>query len=181
MTKLSETRSNVTRSMAMPSAIILTGVLAGAVSAAWLTEVALAGRSALWLGYHHAITAAYTRALPPIGVLALLAAAWTLPGARHNIQVRRLLMIAVGCLLAGLLITVFVHFPLNAQIASWPSTTPPEIVEPLRERWVLAHGLRAVAVLAAFILLVATAFRENQLQPNSEAEDSASPPRARLA
>jgi len=49
------------------AAIIMTGVLAGAIVATWLTEASLGSSTELWIRYHQAITAAYTYALPPIG------------------------------------------------------------------------------------------------------------------
>ena len=68
-----------------PAAIVLTGLLAGAVLGTWLSEVSLRGSSELWIAYHQAITPAYTRVVPPLGGLALiatlaaLAASWSNP------------------------------------------------------------------------------------------------------
>jgi hypothetical protein len=70
---------------ALPAAIVLTGLLAGAVLGTWLSEVSLGGSSELWIAYHQAVTPAYTRAVPPLGGLALiatlgaLAASWSNP------------------------------------------------------------------------------------------------------
>ncbi len=66
---------------AQPAAVILTGLLAGAVLATWVVEASLVSSAELWIDYHQATTAAYTRALPPIGALGLvgvvaLFAAW---------------------------------------------------------------------------------------------------------
>ena len=65
-----------------PAAIVLTGLLAGAVLGTWLSEVPLGGSSELWIAYHQAVTPAYTRAVPPLGGLALIAALerWPRPG-----------------------------------------------------------------------------------------------------
>ena len=64
----------VLRDPAHSAAIILSGILAGAVVAVLLTEAAIAGRAELWVGYHQAITGPFTVALPGIGGLSLLTA-----------------------------------------------------------------------------------------------------------
>ncbi len=96
---------------ARPAAIVLTAVLAGALLVTWLSEASLRGTDELWVEYHQAVTPAYTRALPPIGGLALmaalaaLAASWGSPGERRRV------LAAASCLLIGIVVTVVVHFP----------------------------------------------------------------------
>jgi hypothetical protein len=104
---------------AHPAAIILTGVLAGAVLATWLSEVSLGGSAELWIAYHQAVTPAYTRAVPPLGGLALIAALAVAGTSWWSVRDRRLVLAAVACLLVGLVVTVVVHFPINAEIATW--------------------------------------------------------------
>ncbi len=139
---------------AHPAAIVLTGVLAGAVLATWLSEASLGGSTEGWIAYHQAITPAYTRAVPPIGGLALIAALAALATPGWNPRDRRLGLAAVGCLLIGLLVTVVVHFPINAEIATWQPAVPPEDWQELRDRWLAAHALRTVLAVAGFALLV---------------------------
>ena len=79
-------------------AIILSGVLAGAILGTWLSEASLGSSAELWIGYHQAITPAYTQAVPPIGGLALIATLAALAASWRNPPTRRLLLSAVGCL-----------------------------------------------------------------------------------
>ncbi len=137
---------------ARPVAIGLTAVLVGALLVTWLSEAALATSSELWVEYHQAVTPAYTRALPPIGGLALLAAV----GASRVSQVnRRLVLAAVSCLLIGLVLTMVVHVPINADIASWRPVEPPAQWQEVRSRWLAAHAVRSALTIGALGLLVA--------------------------
>jgi len=135
-------------------AIIASGVLAGAILATWLTEASLGNSAQLWIEYHQAITSAYTRALPPLGGLALLAALATLAVTWRIRPTRWLVLAAVGCLVAGFLVTVVVHFPINAEILTWQPSAPPADWQEFRDRWLTAHVGRSMAALAGFALLV---------------------------
>ncbi|MDQ4092567.1 MAG: DUF1772 domain-containing protein [Actinomycetota bacterium] len=139
---------------AHPATIVLTGVLAGAVLTTWLSEASLGATPELWIGYHQAITPAYTRALPPLGGLALIAALAALAASWGSPRDRRLILTAVACLLIGLVITVVVHFPINAEIATWLPAAPPTDWQQIRDRWLAAHVVRTALSVAAFTLLV---------------------------
>ena len=152
---------------ARPAAIVLTGVLAGAVLATWLSEASLGGSSELWVAYHQAVTPAYTRAVPPLAGLALiatlaaLAASWRSPGDR------RLVLVVVACLLIGLVVTVVVHFPINAEIATWRPAAPPADWQQLRGRWLTAHAVRTALAVAGFALLVIAGPHRDRTSPSS--------------
>jgi len=150
------------------AAIIMTGVLAGAIVATWLTETSLGSSTELWIRYHQAITAAYTYALPPIGGLGLIGALAALALAPRNSHAHRLILAAVGCLLIGLIVTVVVHFPINAEIAVWQPAAPPADWQQLRERWLAGHVVRAALALAAFTLLVIADPGRRRTAPETE-------------
>ncbi len=137
---------------ARPVANALTAVLVGALLVTWLSEAALATSSELWVEYHQAVTPAYTRALPPIGGLALLAAVGASRVSRVN---RRLVLAAITCLCIGLGITLVVHVPINADIASWRPVEPPAEWQQVRGRWLAAHVVRSALTIGALGLLVA--------------------------
>ena len=137
-----------------PAAIVLTGLLAGAVMGTWLSEVSLGGSSELWIAYHQAVTPAYTRAVPPLGGLALIAALGALAASWSNPRDRRLTLGALACLLVGLVVTVAVHFPINAEIATWQPAAASADWHQVQQRWLAAHAVRTVAAVAGFVLLV---------------------------
>lgn len=149
-------------------AIISSGVLAGAILATWLNEASLDRSAELWIEYHQAITSAYTRALPPLGGLALLAALATLAMMWRIARTRWFVLAVVGCLVVGFLATVVVHFPINAEILTWQPAAPPADWQGLRDRWLTAHLARSVAAFAGFALLVlATPGRQRTSAPES--------------
>jgi len=143
-------------------AIILSGVLAGAILGTWLSEASLGSSAELWIGYHQAITPAYTQAVPPIGGLALVATLAALVACWRNSRTRRLLLAAVGCLLVGLLVTVVVHFPINEQIMTWQPDAPPADWQDLRARWLAAHAVRTWVAVAGFVLVVLAVSRRRR-------------------
>ncbi len=144
---------------ARPVAIVLIGVLTGAVLATWLSEAALGGSAELWIAYHQAITPAYTRTLPPLGGLALIAALVALAASWWSPRDRRLVLAAVACLLLGLVVTVVAHFPINAEIATWRPVAPPVDWQQLRDQWLAAHAVRTVLTVAGFVLLLVAGHR----------------------
>ena len=139
---------------AHPAAIVLAGVLAGAVLGTWLSEASLGSSTELWIAYHQAITTSYTGALPPVGGLGLIAALAALTVSWRIPRERRLILTAVACLIVGLIVTVIVHFPINAEIATWQPAAPPADWQQLRSRWLTAHAVRTALAVAGFTLLV---------------------------
>lgn len=139
---------------ARPAAIVLSGLLAGAVLGTWLSEVSLGGSSELWIAYHQAVTPAYTRAVPPLGGLALIATLAALAASWSNPRDRRLTLGATACLLFGLAVTVVVHFPINADIATWQPATAFADWPQVQQGWLAAHAVRTVVAVAGFVLLV---------------------------
>lgn len=135
-------------------AIILSGVLAGAILGTWLSEASVGSAAEPWINYHQTITPAYTQAVPPIGGLAMVATLAALVASWRGPRTRRLLLAAVGCLLVGMLVTVIVHFPINDQIMTWQPDAPPADWADLRGRWLFAHAVRTWVAVAGFALLV---------------------------
>jgi hypothetical protein len=144
---------------AVPAAIVLTGLLAAAVLGTWLSEVSLRGSSELWIAYHQAVTPAYTRVVPPLGMLALVAVAGALAASWSSPRDRQLTLGATACLAVGLAVTVAVHFPMNAEIATWQPSTVIAHWQQLQQEWLAAHAVRTVAAVAGFVLLVAVGMR----------------------
>lgn len=149
---------------AHPAAITLTGILAGAVLATWLSEASVGASTELWIAYHQAVTPAYTRAVPPLGGLGLIATVAALAASWWSPRDRRVIGVAVACLIIGLVVTVVVHFPINAEIATWQQAAPPGDWQQLRDQWLAAHAVRTVLAVAGFTILVA-GYRGRQTEP----------------
>lgn len=133
--------------------LLASGILAGAVLAIWLLDVELGRSATLFTQYRQATTGPLTRALPPLGGLALLAAVAS--GVLGRGRARLLALSAAACLLTGLIVTVVVHFPINNAILAWSPAAPPVDWQQVRDRWQLAHAARTLLSVAAFVLLAA--------------------------
>ncbi len=136
-------------------AVLATGLLAGAVLSVWLAQGPLGSSAALYIESHQAVDPVYTRVLPPLGVTGLVAALVALTAGWSQVRARSLTLVAAGCLVLGLIVTVVVHFPINAELLTWSAAAPPADWEALRDRWTAAHAVRTVLTVAAFGLLLA--------------------------
>lgn len=136
-------------------AVLATGLLAGAVLSVWLVQGALGNSAALYIGFHQAADPVYTRVLPPLGIIGLIATLVALRTGWWQVRARLLTLAALGCLVLGLVVTVAVHFPINADLLTWSAADPPADWEASRDRWTAAHAVRTVSTVAAFVLLLA--------------------------
>lgn len=137
--------------------LVASGILAGMVLSVWLVEVSFGPAAEPWINYHQAIRGPYTSVVPPLGALAGIGAVVATICARHPTVHRPLVMAAVGCLVSGMVVTVGLHFPMNAVIDTWSSTAPPGEWEQMRRDWLVAHTVRSVLAVAAFVLLATAA------------------------
>jgi len=146
-----------------PAVITLTGILAGGPG--HVAQRSVSRRlDELWIAYHQAVTPAYTRAVPPLGGLGLIATVAALAASWWSPRDRRVIGVAVACLIIGLVVTVVAHFPINAEIATWQQAAPPGDWQQLRDQWLAAHAVRTVLAVAGFTLLVA-GYRRRQTEP----------------
>jgi hypothetical protein len=129
--------------------LLACGVLSGGMVVLLVLDIELGRSAELYMRYRQATTGPLTVLLPPLGVAAALATAATLVLEGR----RRAPLVALVCLLAGLVTTVTVHFPLNDAIVAWPE--PPADWMAVRDRWRAAHVVRTVAGVVAFVLLAA--------------------------
>jgi uncharacterized membrane protein len=127
--------------------LLACGVLSGGMVVLLVLDIKLGRSAELYMQYRQATTGPLTALLPPIGVTAALTT-----GATVVLEGRRRApLVALVCLLVGLVTTVTVHFPLNDAIVAWPE--PPADWTAVRDRWRAAHVVRTVAGVVAFVLL----------------------------
>jgi hypothetical protein len=156
--------ADTVRDVARLTALLTLGLAAGAVLAVWVADVAISGGDAtLYITYRQATTAAFTAALPPMGGLGLVAAAVSAVLARG--RERALMATAALCSTAALLVTVIVHFPINAEILTWSPAAPPPDWQQLRDRWTLAHTARTLLTMIGFALLAIDRWRNRPTTP----------------
>lgn len=75
-----------------------------------------------------------------------------------------LLAASVLCV-AGVLLTFFGAIPILNQIETWNITSPPANWHDLAERWWYIHVIRFAIQLVAFGLLLAAAFKRDNVEP----------------
>ena len=137
---------------AIRTAVVSSGLLAGALVAVLLADLTLQGNPTGYIAFHQATTVLYTATLPPLGAVMAISIMVSLVKGRGVPGIRWLLITALACGIVGMLVTVVVNFPLNATIMTWRfGVVPPDFVS-VAARWVAAHLVRTVITMIAFVL-----------------------------
>ena len=137
---------------AIRTAVVSSGLLAGALVAVLLADLTLRGNPTGYIAFHQATTVLYTATLPPLGAVMAISIMVSLVKGRGVPGIRWLLITALACGIVGMLVTVVVNFPLNATIMTWRfGVVPPDFVS-VAARWVAAHLVRTVITMIAFVL-----------------------------
>jgi uncharacterized membrane protein len=131
-------------------AFFLQGVLAGVFLGSALVEQAMAVLEAReWVAYKQAKERLFGPVMPAFFGVTLLAGVATLvlaPGTTAGV--------AVGLLVAALVVTVVVHLPLNRVFQSWSPDAAPAGWNGLRARWRSWNWVRCAMAMAAFAVVV---------------------------
>ena len=138
--------------------ILLAGLVAGATVCVLLIERSLPDSGSFYVLYKQRMVQALTVPLPlfaAISVVALLLDAWFLW--RDPAGSRLCLGLAVGgvaLLVAGGVVTKAGHFPINDQIATWSSATPPATWAAVQAKWATFHMVRTTVSTLAFATVI---------------------------
>ncbi|SDC58001.1 protein of unknown function [Sanguibacter gelidistatuariae] len=136
--------------VAIRVAALAGGLLAGALVAVLLADITLRGDPAGYIAFHQATTVLYTATLPALGAVMAIAIVTSI--AQHGPS--RLLVPALICGALGMLITVLVHFPLNATIMAWPVGVVPTDFTSVATQWLVAHLARTLLTITSFVLVL---------------------------
>lgn len=147
-------RSTITALIVRNTALVSTGILAGAFAYARAAvsptfravpmDVHLTFRVALM-----AMNAPFMQALMGLGVVTSLAFAFTARG-----RARIVAAIAAASALTSLLVTRFGNVPINQRMKTWHPDSLPANYENQLDRWDTFHDIRTAAAVLAFLLLV---------------------------
>jgi uncharacterized membrane protein len=97
------------------------------------------------------------RSLMPLAVVLNLGLLFTIVSAilaRHERLSLYVLIAASMCIITALLFTVFGNWPINHQIITWSSNSPPSNWTELRDQWWRFHVARAVMIIGGLSLLI---------------------------
>ena len=95
------------------------------------------------------------RTLVPLAVVLNLGLFFTLVSAilaRHDRRSLYLLIATSICIITAVLFTVFGNWPINHQIITWSSNSPPSNWTELRDQWWRFHVARAVIIIGGLSL-----------------------------
>lgn len=67
---------------------------------------------------------------------------------------RRFVLSALVLLVVVFVVTLAVNLPINGDQASWSVQSPPTDWASVRDRWQVAHAVRTVTALVAFVVLI---------------------------
>ena len=137
---------------AIRTAVVSSGLRAGALAAVLLADLTLQGYPTGYIAFHQATTVLYTATLPPLGAVMAISIVVSLVKGRDMPGIRWLLITALVFGVVGMLVTVVVNFPLNATIMTWRVGVVPADFVSVAFRWVAAHLVRTVITMIAFVL-----------------------------
>jgi len=133
------------------------GLLSGAIFGAWLVEHTFREGSAFYTELKQLEISALTLPLSSLGAGTVALGLIHLFLIRGNHLAAGLTLAGVLCFVVGFAVTVWVHFPINAQIMGWSAEAPPEQWAQLAARWGRAHDFRTLFSVLGFFLLSASA------------------------
>ncbi len=120
-----------------------------------------------WLEVQHTFYGGFAVVGGVSEIVAILAAATTLFLARRHRGVLLLTSVALGCLVAMVLVFLFGNAPINQQVAGWTPATLPADWTALRDRWETAHTASFGLALTAFVALLVAALRDATSVPRA--------------
>lgn len=142
------------RKIILFGSLLFVGLTAGAAYAVWFIYNPVGMSSAFYVEtMQHAIRA-LTIPLPTVVVLALIFTVVASLQARKDRTVFCLLAAAGLCVLGVGLITRFGNIPINNQILTWSSSSPPADWTRLAQRWWQFQTVRLVLQIAALCLVI---------------------------
>jgi uncharacterized membrane protein len=141
------------------TALLLTGLLAGAMFGIWLGFDPAPLPAAAHVEMQQLAIRSLNTPMPLLGGACIGLTGLLAVLERHDR--RRLALLAAAALLlaAAGLVTRFGNQPINAVVMGWASASPPPEWSALRDAWRHWHALRTAAGVAAFALLIAAVLR----------------------
>ena len=134
--------------------LLAAGLLTGALFGVWLMEHAFRGDGSFYTQLKQLQIPAFTGPMSALGASTVILALMYLFLVRSDRLAAGLTLVGALCFVVGFAITVFGHFPINAQIMGWPVEGPPEQWSHLAADWRLAHDLRTLLGVIGFCLLL---------------------------
>lgn len=136
-------------------ALLLTGLVAGAVFAVWQGYDPRGLDAAAFVAVHQGAVRGLNVLMPVLGLGSLVFIAISAWSVRKERLTLGLLVLALLCLAAAGIITPVYNQPINAEVMGWTPARVPQNWTALRETWWTWHVVRTVLALAGFTLVTA--------------------------
>jgi uncharacterized membrane protein len=143
------------RTLSLFFAVLMVALAAGRAFWVWVGENPSALSMTTYIESFQATIRTITLPITIIGNLGLLSAILAVALSWRDRPSVYFLAMALPLLAASVLITLRINVPINDQIMTWNANAPPEGWMQLRDKWWTWHKIRAVALLAAFVLVLA--------------------------
>lgn len=137
--------------------LLAAGLLTGAIFGVWLMEHSFRGDGSFYTELKQLQISTFTVPLSSLGTGTVALGLFYLYLIRRNRLAAGLTLAGVLCFVVGFAVTVWGHFPINAQIMGWSAEVPPEEWAQLAAKWGRAHDLRTLFGVLGFGLLLASA------------------------
>lgn len=155
-----------TKKLIKVNAIILTGLIAGAVFGIWIGYDPEGLSATTYVEQQQHTIHALNVLMPVLGLISLILTCYYAYFVRNHILHRNLLLIAIFLLILSALITRLGNQPINAIVIKWDLNNIPESWIELKTKWWRLHTIRTISTLLAFALIVWTTF------PSTKAKES---------
>ncbi len=134
---------------------VLVSLTAGRAFWVWLGENPANLSGATYVEFYQAVNRGIALPIALIGIGAIIMAAISAFLFRRDRPVFYLLLATCIFSLLATLVTIFVHLPINAQVAAWNPTALPANYRELLDHWWGWHQVRLVVLIAAMSLVFA--------------------------
>ena len=148
--------------------LLAAGLLSGAIFGVWLMEHSFGGGGSFYTEMKQLQISAFTVPISSLGAGTVVLGLVYLFLIRGNRPAAGLALAGVLCFVVGFAITVWGHFPINAQIMRWSAEAPPEEWAQTAADWRRAHDLRTLLGVLGFGLLLASSLKSHRSREGKE-------------
>jgi hypothetical protein len=143
--------------LALPLALI--GIIAGIYWCAEIHDHRIAQLTAeQYAAMHQMRDLTFTKVMPPLRLVSLLAVAAALALALAPGWPRWLGVLVIACGIADVVVTLRLQVPLNHEVQSWRTTAIPAHWQRVRDRWASQHRLRLALGTLSYVALILAVF-----------------------
>ena len=143
-------------------------MLAGALFGVWLMERSFRGGGSFYAELKQLQISTFTVPLSLLGAATVVLGLVYLFLVRGNRFAAGLTLAGVLCFVVGFAITVWGHFPINAQVMDWSAEAPPKEWAQTAAGWRRAHDLRTLLGVLGFGLLLASSLKSHRSREGKE-------------